>query len=207
MIMPEDVFYRICKIYCQDEDFIEILWKEIMDHYSSPGRYYHSLNHIIQFLKELEPFLKDIKEADAFLFAAFYHDLIYNPLSGSNEEESAGVAELRLSKLNVPQRSIDACKKFILATKDHFLNANEDINYFTDADLSILGKDDEIYTGYAQLIRKEYAMLPDEIYKPARKRILQHFLNMDRIYKTEIFYKKYEKPARQNIKKELLDLQ
>ncbi|MDI3322235.1 hypothetical protein [Pinibacter soli] len=69
----------------------------------------------------------------------------------------------------------------INATKDHDFSANADMNLFT-----------------------EYAIYPDLIYKPGRKQVLLHFLEMKRIFKTKEFYEKYETAARENLKKEWL---
>ena len=95
------------------------------------------------------------------------------------------------------------CRNIILATKAHDQSDDPDTNYFTDADLSILGKPKTEYFNYTQAIRKEYKVLPDLIYKPGRIRVIRHFLEMERIYKSEYFYKQYELSARQNLKDEL----
>jgi predicted metal-dependent HD superfamily phosphohydrolase len=47
---------------------------------------------------------------------------------------------------------------------------------------------------------------PDVIYKPGRKKVLAHFLQMERIYKTGIFFTMFEKQARQNLQDELAEL-
>ncbi|MNE99513.1 hypothetical protein D3C80_1982060 [compost metagenome] len=78
-----------------------------------------------------------------------------------------------------------------------------DTNYFTDADLSILGQDWERYIQYAKDIRKEYTIYPDEQYYPGRTRVIQHFLDMPRLFKTEYFYLQFEEKARENLAKEL----
>ncbi len=80
---------------------------------------------------------------------------------------------------------------------------NSDANYFTDADLSILGQDWEIYTQYYKNVLKEYAIYPNRIYNSGRKKVLQHFLTMKNIFKTEYFYQKFEETARRNIQKEI----
>ena len=46
----------------------------------------------------------------------------------------------------------------------------------------------------------------DFLYKPGRKKVLQHFLDMENIFKTEYFRNKYENTARTNIRKELSQL-
>lgn len=55
-------------------------------------------------------------------------------------------------------------------------------------------------------VRKEYSIYPDLLYKPGRKKVLQHFLQMERIFKTQVFYDKYETQSRRNLEKELNQL-
>ncbi len=78
-----------------------------------------------------------------------------------------------------------------------------DINYLLDADLSVLGKDRETYLVYTQMIRKEYSIYPDFLYKPGRKKVLRHFLELENIFKTEYFRDQYETQAKENIETEL----
>ena len=91
----------------------------------------------------------------------------------------------------------------VLATKKHAACDDTDTNYFTDADLSVLGQGWYVYSNYYRQVRKEYALYPDIIYIPGRKKVLQHFLQMERIFKTDHFFNKFELQARENIQKEL----
>jgi predicted metal-dependent HD superfamily phosphohydrolase len=93
--------------------------------------------------------------------------------------------------------------RHIIASKTHLVSADQDTNYFTDADLSVLGASREVYKLYADHVRKEYRYYPDLLYKPGRKKVLQHFLDMPRIFKTEHFYHTFEEQARQNLLWEL----
>jgi predicted metal-dependent HD superfamily phosphohydrolase len=86
-----------------------------------------------------------------------------------------------------------------MATKGHAISEDADTNYFTDADLAILGSNNDEYLQYVKSIRKEYKFYPDFVYNPGRKKVLEHFIQMPRIYKTDYFYNKYEEPARKNI--------
>ena len=76
-------------------------------------------------------------------------------------------------------------------------------NLFTDADFSILGAHWETYSIYSQNVRKEYSIYPDLVYNPGRKKVLKHFLEMTRIYKTDYFYSKLEELAKCNLLGEL----
>lgn len=72
-----------------------------------------------------------------------------------------------------------------------------------DSDLSILGVSEKAYLEYTKQVRKEYAIYPNIIYNPNRKKILEFFLKEPRIYKTDYFYEKYEQQARKNMKEEI----
>lgn len=104
------------------------------------------------------------------------------------------------------EEMIAACSNFILATRTHELSTDNDINSFTDTDLCILGKDQQSYRAYCSNIRKEYAVYDDDSYMAGRKKVLQHFLAMGRIFKTEYFYNRFEKQAIANLNKELEDI-
>jgi len=49
--------------------------------------------------------------------------------------------------------------------------------------MTILGLDQQIYEAYVENVRLEYGNTPQ--FDMDRKRILQYFLKMDRIYKTD----------------------
>lgn len=113
----------------------------------------------------------------------------------------------KLSEIGYPNEKAAKCIKMIMATKSHENSEDSDTNYLTDADLSILGKCSYDYQKYTEQIREEYSIYPDFMYNSGRKKALQHFLQMDAIYKTRHFFKKYEKIARININNELEELQ
>ncbi len=137
------------------------------------------------------------------MFSVAYHDIIYNTLKNNNEEKSAQFAEERLTRLSIQSNRVQNCYNQILATKGHFLSESSDTNYFTDADLAILGAAPETYQQYVSAIRKEYSFYPDFIYKKGRQKLLQHFIRMSFIYKTDHFRNKYEIQAKKNIQDEL----
>ena len=146
---------------------------------------------------------KLIENWDTLLFSLFYHDIIYNPLRQDNEEKSAALAVQRLNALSYAAHKTAHCHAQILATKGHQVSQDADTNFFTDADLSILGADWSTYTAYYKNVRKEYAIYPDFLYSKGRAKVLQQFLQMECIYKTAYFYERFEEQARSNIQKEL----
>lgn len=203
MQVLEETFISLCKNYSEDLKLITRLWTEIEKNHSEKGRHYHSLGHLQNLLKHLTLVKEKINNWNVVLFTLYYHDSIYNSLKSDNEEKSAELAEQRMNELSAPEKEIKLCVAQILATKSHKRSDDTDTDYFTDADLSILGESWETYTAYLKNVRKEYAIYPDLFYKPGRKKVLAHFLEMDRIYKTDYFFDKLEKQARENLKREL----
>jgi predicted metal-dependent HD superfamily phosphohydrolase len=202
----EATFKSLVNQYTESPKLVEDLWREVVENYSDRNRYYHNLDHLTQLLQQLLRFKTKVDNWDAILFATYYHDIIYDVLRNDNEENSAAYASERLTKLKIPTPLIEFCSQHILATKSHSSSDSTDTNLFMDADLSILGSDWKTYDNYCQQIRREYTIYPDILYKPGRKKVLQHFLAMARIFKTEPFHSQFEERARQNIGKELLQL-
>lgn len=59
------------------------------------------------------------KNYPAIQLAAWFHDVIYNPMATDNEEKSAEYAAKVLTKLNVASSTIDAVTRMSLNTKNH----------------------------------------------------------------------------------------
>jgi predicted metal-dependent HD superfamily phosphohydrolase len=181
-------------------------WIEIATAYSSKKRAYHNLTHLESLAAELEAVRRQVTHWDCIVFAIAYHDLVYSATAKDNEDKSAEIAVNRLKKTNLDTSEVSLCKEMILATKGHTVSIETDVNFFTDADLSILGKSEKVYVAYAQAIRKEYSIFPDLLYKPGRRKVLEHFLAMPRIFKTSYFFDHYENAARKNLEQEFSSL-
>jgi predicted metal-dependent HD superfamily phosphohydrolase len=199
----KDHFVNILAAYEVSPAIITSLWQEIHTAYTGPDRHYHNLTHLEKMLDQLLPVQADIESWESVVLALCYHDIIYDPLSGNNEAESAALARKRFHDLPFPDKTIDLIGELIMATKGHQFSNEKDINLFTDADLSVLGADAGTYHQYAANIRKEYAVVPDTLYDPGRHKVLRHFLEMDNIFKTVWFRERYEQQARRNLEAEL----
>jgi predicted metal-dependent HD superfamily phosphohydrolase len=202
----EETFYSLAKKYTNDERKIHAYWNELRAAYESKGRHYHTFAHLENLLSELHEVRTQVKNWDVILFMIFYHDVVYSATRRDNEEESAKLAVERLKAMGVQPDVIELVREGIIATKTHNTHANGDVNYFTDADLAILGAEPGEYSKYTEQIRSEYKIFPDLLYKPGRRKVVEHFLAMPRIYKTSFFYEKYEQTARRNLSDELLRL-
>ncbi len=201
--MLKNVFITLLLKYSNDLNQIESLWNSIYEKYSNKKRYYHNLSHLEHLYSNLHKVRNLILDWDIVLFALFYHDYIYNVLKQDNEEQSALKAIEILNLLGIDKDRVSICNEIILATKGHNISENSDVNYFTDADLAILGNNWNNYMAYYKNVRKEYKYYPHFMYKKGRIKVLQHFIEMPRIFKTDHFYSQLERQAKENLQQEI----
>ncbi|SEM43299.1 Predicted metal-dependent phosphohydrolase, HD superfamily [Chryseobacterium taichungense] len=201
----QERFSRNCIQISENIKLINDLWLEIEKKYSEKGRHYHNFEHLQNMFIELSEVTPTITDLTAITFSVFYHDVIYNVSSKTNEEKSAEFARKHLRKLCTDTDLAEKVSQQIIATKLH-VSEDSDTNYLLDADLSVLGQKSEKYIEYTQKIRKEYSIYPDLLYKPGRKKVLHHFLESESIFKTNYFREKYEDQARKNILLEIESL-
>ncbi|PJZ67409.1 hypothetical protein CH371_05100 [Leptospira wolffii] len=207
MLSLRESFNEVFRKFSATESEVSKLWEEIETRYSEPQRYYHTLEHLSYFLRRLTEFRDRIGDWPMILVAMFYHDIVYDPKDSQNEENSAILARERVGSLGIAPDRMEYCRNLILATKAHGSASDFDTKVFLDCDLSILGADRESYSKYASHIRREYGIYPDGVYIPGRKKVLEHFLGMDFIFKTEEYRDKREKQARENLTWELGNLE
>jgi predicted metal-dependent HD superfamily phosphohydrolase len=184
-----------------EENTILRLWLDLEKAYSSKSRYYHNLNHLSEMTAYYDLYASNLKFPNEVLYAIFYHDIIYKVTRKDNELKSAEYA-LEILPINAKLNK-ELVFDMICATQLHQFNDNEDINWLIDFDLKILAKDWDDYKIYFEQIRKEYKIYPNILYKPGRKKALEHFLENEFIFQTKEFRNKYEGKARENIKQEI----
>jgi predicted metal-dependent HD superfamily phosphohydrolase len=199
--LPETIFRRLASVYNNDDVVVGREWSIVAMHHTEKHRHYHTLDHLADIIEQLSR--SGYGDNEVMLWATLYHDIVYSITAKDNEEKSAALAAERMHALNVPPTVADRVEKCILATKHHEPTGDTIVDLFTDADMSILGRAWPVYEQYAQQVRKEYSIYPDLLYNPGRKKVLNGFLEMDRIFKTDYFYDKYEQAARENIALEI----
>lgn len=202
-IQLENIFKTLVGSYTDDNNCIQEFWNEIEYHYSDEKRFYHNKNHLLHFFEHYALIKDKVIDKNSFLFAMFYHDIIYDSSNQDNEQKSAELALERLQKLAVPRNTLLKVEKLIMATKSHSDSEDNDSKLFIDCDLAILGSCHLKYSDYYQEIRKEYSEVPDFLYNNGRSAVLKSFLVKDNIYNTAYFKKHFEKNARANLEVEL----
>ena len=199
----ENIFKTLVSRYTDSNKYIQEFWSEIEYYYSDEKRVYHNKNHLSHFFEHYLTIKNTVIDTDSFLFAMFYHDIIYDSSRRDNEQKSSELGLERLKKLAVPIDIIKKVEKLILATKSHSESEDNDCKLFIDCDLAILGSDLLKYSDYYQAIRQEYYEVPDFLYIHGRSEVLKSFLNKKNIYNTDYFKKQLEKSARTNLETEL----
>jgi predicted metal-dependent HD superfamily phosphohydrolase len=190
--------------FCASPDIAEDLYKDIEQAYGGANRHYHNLFHLEFMFSEID---RENIGNTAIEFATWYHDFIYRPGSKRNERKSADIARHALALLGAKPVLIDRVAGMILATRHHACDPGDETTaLFLDIDMAVLGTDEVAYQRYADAVRKEVWWLPDFAYRKARSEFLASLAQRNAIFLTPRFHARYEKPARENIERELFAL-
>jgi predicted metal-dependent HD superfamily phosphohydrolase len=184
----------------------EGLLEELLGRYSEPHRAYHTLQHLDECFAALEParhLAERLAEAE---LALWFHDAIYDPRAGDNEERSARWAEQALLAAGVASEISERVGALVLATRHDAVPEGRDARLLVDVDLAILGASEPRFAEYERQVRDEYAWVPDDAFRRGRARILRSFLERPSLYGTEWFSERLEARARENLRRSLLAL-
>jgi predicted metal-dependent HD superfamily phosphohydrolase len=171
--------------------------------YNEPHRFYHNTRHIEEGLRFLRRSTADVR------MAWFFHDVIYNPLSKDNEEQSAQWFEEVSRSMNLAFVFKEEVKRLILQTKHHSPDLL-DIKavQICQADLEVLYLLPKDYHAYYTNVRKEYlktgVTLPE--WTLGRRAFLKSWLRKGQIYPGE-YHSGIEELIRTNMKEELASIE
>ena len=184
----------------------EAEWIALRDLHSASHRHYHTLQHLQECLLQLAlPELAEASSEPWLELALWYHDAVYSPWAGDNEEKSAQLAERWLAQQGIAHPSL--VRELILATRHQALPEPGLQAWMVDIDLSILGAAPERFQQYEEQVRREYRWVPWFLYRKKRREILESFLNRPRLYSNESFHERLDGPARSNLAASLARLQ
>jgi predicted metal-dependent HD superfamily phosphohydrolase len=159
--------------YCNSIN-LDLNIDSIIEAYNEKSRGYHNLNHIDTINMNIYSDYKNgiITEHLAYklIIVSYYHDIIYDGNSTSNEEYSAArfLTDVKNS-INMETLDIYNC---IIATKHHVSIGNV-AEKFNKYDMNILLSDFEELINYEKGIRYEYKMFSDEDYINARTKFIE----------------------------------
>ena len=186
---------------------------ELKTPYSSEGRVFHTMEHIALGLREISEYSEwhqkhsytDSVISDNQIYAWLFHDVYYNAQQPDlNEEKSADIACERLKDLKGVDCGI--VRQIILDTKDHKATIEES-KLVLDVDMVSLGYQYDVFMKYRKKAWEEYSVFYDNhSLKMGTILFIEKTLNHDKLYNLDYFIHKYEKQARENLKKYLENL-
>ena len=173
--------------------------------YGQRHRYYHTLAHVADCLRELDAFQA---AQPAFLsaemwhageLALWFHDVIHQPRADDNEERSADIFEAIAIEAMFPAPVIAAVRRLILATRIDTPSLTAEERVIVDCDLASLGYAAEIFRRSGVAIRNEYGFLPDKDFAETRRAAFLRLSQRPGIFRTEFMRLRYEQQARANL--------
>jgi predicted metal-dependent HD superfamily phosphohydrolase len=192
----------------------EPAWRNIVIAYGSPAnplcghpRAYHNLGHIADCLREAQTQTLDAESGAILHLALIYHDLVYDVNRKDNELASALIAVEDLIQLGVPTSATDQIFNAVVATAHQNLVHEPLSQLVCDIDLSTLAVPQAAFQANSEAIRIEYQAIPDEVFYPGRKRIMEKFLEREKIYYTSSYQEQCEAKARENIRAHIAELE
>jgi len=186
------------------EGNVEAIFQDLCRRYSEPGRAYHTLDHVAAMLDTVSEFEDTLHDDVAVRLAVWFHDAVYDTRRSDDEEQSAAHAAELLSRAGVSPLLLPAVERLILATKTHQAPPDDtDCRLMLDADLAVLGVSAAEYDRYAQAICEEYAWVPEDEYRAGRRRVLEGFLERERLYHTASLFNPREQMWRTNLRREI----
>ncbi|WP_091666654.1 HD domain-containing protein [Micromonospora auratinigra] len=171
-----------------------------------PHRHYHGVPHLRAVLDVVDAYAGAAGRPELVRLAAWAHDAVYDPRAGgdANERASAELAGELLADAGLPAPAVAEVRRLVLLTAGHAVGPDDpDGALLCDADLAILGADPDAYDGYAAAVRREYAHVPEETFRPARARVLRALLALPTLYRLPAPHARWESRARANLTREL----
>ncbi|HEY3011360.1 MAG TPA: hypothetical protein VGJ36_01340 [Gemmatimonadales bacterium] len=182
------------------------VFTHLAEAYAEPSRAYHNAEHIRDCLAQFDLSRKIARRPDEVEAALWFHDAVYLPGGSDNEDRSARLAQTALVACAVPLEVSRRVAELVLATRHLTIPRDPDAQLLCDIDLSILGREPEIFDNFERRIRREYEGTPERLYRSSRSEVLAGFLRRRSIYQTDYFRTQYEVTARANLQRALAAL-
>lgn len=175
--------------------------------YAEPHRHYHTAEHIARALGLLDGVRDRLDRPDEAELALWLHDVVYDPRADDNEARSAEWAAAMLAAAGgADPAAIARVRGLILATRHAAPPDDPDARHVVDADLAILGAGETEFERYERQVRREFAFVPEPLWRERRTRLLRRFLERPRLFETAAFAR-LEAAARANLRRSLARLE
>ncbi|MFJ6079381.1 DUF4031 domain-containing protein [Pseudarthrobacter sp. NPDC092419] len=182
----------------------DALFLDLLDRWSEEHRHYHGCTHLLSVLESLDLLTDPADPPRTVLLAAWFHDAVYRGIAGQDEEESARLAEERLTAEGLPEDEVAEVARLVRLTSDHRPDPGDDDGaLLCDADLSVLGGEPDEYARYVAAVRKDYAHIGDANFASGRATVVRRLLDLDPLFHTARARDLWRAAARRNLNGEL----
>jgi predicted metal-dependent HD superfamily phosphohydrolase len=172
--------------------------QQIIELYSEPQRFYHTLTHIEHCLSLFDKIRHELEKPDAIELAIWFHDVIYQPGAKNNEQLSADLF-MGMTKGIFDDEFRDTICRHIMATVHNGSEIqNADTKYLLDIDLSSFGRPWVEFIRDSDNLRLEMGGESDEIFYQKQAMFQDKLFARSRFFKSDYFYDNFEAQARQN---------
>ena len=144
--------------------------------YAEPARSYHTAEHIRDCLAQFDLSRSAAQRPDEVEAGIWLHDAVYQPGGADNEQRSAKLALTSLTDAGVGSEVAHRIARLVMSTQHLEVPTDPDAALLCDIDLSILGRATDVFDEFERRIRREYAWVPEPLYRGARAEILAGFL-------------------------------
>ena len=176
--------------------------------YAGAERGYHDTRHLEEVLDRLEELAAHHVPFDSTVvrLAAWFHDAVYDGAPGA-ELRSAQWAEDALSATDLPAAQVAAVARLVRLTERHDPGPGDrDGAALCDADLAVLAAAPRRYQAYVDGVRREYAHVPDALFRAGRSQALRSLVDRRHLFTTAHARTHWEPVARENVTQELAAL-
>ncbi|WP_281450916.1 DUF4031 domain-containing protein [Paenarthrobacter nitroguajacolicus] len=182
----------------------EELGLELLERWGEDGRKYHSRTHLLAVLEALDILTEPALPARSVALAAWFHDAVYEGVAGQDEEESAVLAEDRLTAAGLAPADVAEVARLVRLTSTHRPEPGDHAGaLLCDADLSVLGGDEQSYARYLAAVREDYAHVGDADFAKGRAAVVRQLLDLDPLFHSERAKGLWLDAARRNLAAEL----
>ena len=182
----------------------EELGLELLERWGEDSRKYHGRTHLLAVLEALDVLTEPALPARTVCLAAWFHDAVYEGVAGQDEEESALLAEDRLNTAGLAPGDVAEVARLVRLTDKHSPEPGDHAGaLLCDADLSVLGGDEQSYARYVTAVREDYAHVSDADFAKGRAAVVRHLLSLDPLFHGDRAKALWLDAARRNLAAEL----
>jgi predicted metal-dependent HD superfamily phosphohydrolase len=183
--------------------------------YGHSSRKYHTFAHLEHCYQEYDNYLYDVRKQRSLAvdLSIPCHDLIYDPFSTTNEDDSRNLIKYIFKVFGVSETLIKQVDGIIWVTStyaDDYPICSDtlslDQQLMHDLDLSGFGLSWREFWKQSELVNQEFSMVPSDEFRTKRLAFLRKLSQRDYLFRTDYFREKYETRAKENINKYIEEL-